>query len=176
LQDVESVGRQIEPADVRYRVQASLCGNLTELAIQLSDFGISDDELHKAIGFLFGMVREPNLELYSGTMVTLVILYQKLCDKFVADEVVQMLDIIRVGLGSGVADVISDASVLLSTIFLFSGSGVSDCLGEFLSLEVELLRSHEEMQLSHPFIVKAIVSMFEGAGESANRYEQELFD
>jgi hypothetical protein len=86
-----------------------------------------------------------------------------------------MLDIVRVALGNGVAGVISAASVLLGTIILFSGSGVSDCLDEFLSLEVELLKSCEGMRMIHPHVVNVIAIMFDSAGESANGYEQELF-
>jgi hypothetical protein len=181
LQDIED-GAAIEAENVRFAVQAHLCSNLTNLALRLGT-GIAVDNLHGCVDFLCAILEHRNDLLYEEAVVALSTLYLMLHELFGPDEIERLLDIVRVGLSSGAPHVINSASILLADLYCFSGEAFGEqVFREFFEIEVGLLlRENESMRAIHPFVVKAIARMFEGAGrtratqEMLAPYEDPLF-
>jgi hypothetical protein len=184
LRQLEATRTMIEMPHVRFGVQANLCSNLASLALQLgsSTNGIVEDELHEAIALVFQVLSQEHALIYEEAVMALAGLYVKLHEKFSADELERMMQIIAHSLINESPGVINSASVLLGDLFHFAGPQLVDHFTEFFGREATLLRTHEDMRVIHPFVVKAIAEMFEGVvradgnKEVVAAYEQELFD
>jgi hypothetical protein len=162
MMDLENARHDIEADNVCFAVQANLCSNLTWLTLQLGSSGFNDDELHGAIKFLFGVLGQRDTLIYEEALMAVSSLYIHLHDRFVHGELVMSIAFVKEALASGCPGVINSASLLLGDLFHFDGRSFLAEFHELFMAEATLLREHEEMQVTHPFCVKAIAEMLEG--------------
>jgi hypothetical protein len=170
LEELNASRQSNDSDNIRFVVQARLCGNLTVLAVRLR-MEISDVYLHRCLDVLFNLLGRPNVTVYEEAIVTLAGLYIHLYPRFNREHINTMLQIAHTALDSRSPGVINSASVLIGQLFLKGNAEVADKFLEIFNILEGLLREHPEMRDMHALVVKAIAQMFEGVGNSPEQRE-----
>jgi hypothetical protein len=153
----------IESDDVRFSIQASLCGTLTSLILVVADI-LEEHDLNELIRLLFAILQNQNSMIYEEALMTFTALYWRRHQAFTDEQKVRLIEIVDVALRSEQPGVINAGSILIGDMYYHMGTDefLLARFGSFFQLEFEVLMAHPEMKMIHPFVVKGIARMFEG--------------